>query len=408
MPTPVQATTRASTTPAGDLAPPERLVSLDAYRGLAMLAMASGGLALYRVAGNFPESRFWQVVGYQFEHVEWAGCALWDLIQPSFTFMVGAAMAYSCAKRKEHGQTYGQMLRHAIIRSIVLVLLGVFLRSDGAGETRWTFEDVLSQIGLGYTFLFLLWGRPAWLQWCAAVAILAGYWFAFYAYPLPPTNFDYAQVGVPPDWPHPSGIAAHWDKNTNVAAAFDSWFLNLFPREKPFNYNGGGYQTLSFIPSLVTMIFGLLAGELLRSRRTSAAKLAWLAAAGVLGLAAGLALDWLGVCPLVKRIWTPSWTLFSAGWCALILAGFYAVVDVWGYRKWTFPLVVVGMNSITMYVMAGLSRGWMFETLKTHFGSGIFEFVAEPYRPLLASIWVLLFMWLVCYWLYRQSIFIRV
>ncbi len=92
-------------------------------------------------------------------------------------FMVGAAMAYSCAKRAEHGQTYGQMLRHAIVRSIVLVLLGVFLRSDGSEQTYWTFEDVLSQIGLGYTFLFLLWGRPAWLQWSAVVVILAGYWY---------------------------------------------------------------------------------------------------------------------------------------------------------------------------------------------------------------------------------------
>jgi predicted acyltransferase len=386
----------------------ERLVSLDAYRGLAMLAMASGGLALHRVAGNFPDSRFWQVVGYQFEHVEWVGCAVWDLIQPSFMFMVGSAMAYSCAKRFEHGQTYGHMLWHAVVRSIVLVLLGVFLRSNGDQQTYWTFEDVLSQIGLGYTFLFLLWGRPRWLQWSAVVLILGGYWYFFYQYPLPAEGFDYSTVGVPDDWPHLQGMAAHWDKNTNAAAGFETWFLNLFPREKPFEYNGGGYLTLSFIPSLATMILGLLAGELLRSPRTSTAKFWWLVGAGAVGVMLGLALDWSGVCPIVKRIWTPSWTLFSGGLCALILAAFYAVVDIWKFRAWTFPLVVVGMNSIVMYCMAGLIKPWMAATLKTHLGSHIFEFVSEPYRPFIASLWVLLFMWLVCYWLYRQRIFVRI
>ncbi|MGD9719608.1 MAG: acyltransferase family protein [Pirellulales bacterium] len=394
--------------PVASSAAGERLVSLDAYRGLAMLAMASGGLALHRVAQNFPESRFWQTVGYQFEHVEWVGCSAWDMIQPSFTFMVGAAMAYSCASRAAHGQSWWRMLRHAVVRSIILVLLGVFLRSDGRTQTNWTFEDVLAQIGLGYTFLFLLWGRSPRVQWAAAIAILIGYWFFFAQYPLPGQGFDYSSVGVPAEWQHQTGLAAHWDKNTNAAAAFDAWFLNQFPREKPFVYNGGGYLTLSFIPSLATMIFGLLAGELLRSPRSRDAKFVFLVVAGLAGVAAGLALHYAGICPIVKRIWTPSWTLASAGGCALILAGLYAVIDVLGFRKWAFPLVVVGMNSITMYVMAGLIKGWVFESLRTHFGAGLFEIVAEPYRPLLASALVLLCLWLVCYWLYRQRIFIRI
>src|SRR5882724_1280822 len=107
--------------------PPARLVSLDAYRGLTMLAMASGGLGLHRVAQSFPDSRVWQIIGYQFEHVPWVGCALWDLIQPSFMFMVGVSMAYSCASRLAHGQSYGRMLWHACVRSLILILLGIFL-----------------------------------------------------------------------------------------------------------------------------------------------------------------------------------------------------------------------------------------------------------------------------------------
>jgi predicted acyltransferase len=245
---------------------PSRLLSLDAYRGFAMLLMASDGLEIPRVAQAFPNSRLWQFLAYQTEHVDWVGCSVWDLIQPSFTFMVGVAMPFSLASRAARGQSFGRMLYHAIVRSLLLTFLGVFLRSVGRSQTYFTFEDVLSQIGLGYTFLFLLaWTRPR-TQALAAIGILVAYWAAFALTPLPDSGFDYAKVGVPPDWQHLGGFAAHWDKNTNLAHYFDTWFLNLFPREKPFAYNGGGYVTLSFIPSLVTMIFGLLAGGWLRPR----------------------------------------------------------------------------------------------------------------------------------------------
>ena len=300
------------------------------------------------------------------------------------------------------------MLVHAVIRSLGLILLGIFLRSDGRSQTNFTFEDVLTQIGLGYTFLFLLWGRPAWLQLTTALVILGGYWWYFYAYPLPGADFDFASVGVGADWPHPEGISAHWDKNTNAAASFDQWFLNLFPRKQPFVYNGGGYLTLSFVPSLATMIFGLLAGELLRGKGTDRQKLITLVVAGLVCLAAGEALQLAGVCPIVKRIWTPSWALFSGGWALLILAAFFGVVDVLKFRWWTFPLVVVGMNSITMYCMEELSHGWFQRTLRTHLGGDIFKMLDKPYEPLVAHAWVLLAMWLVCYWLYRQKIFIRI
>jgi predicted acyltransferase len=286
--------------------------------------------------------------------------------------------------------------------------LGIFLRSDGRSQTYFTFEDVLTQIGLGYTFLFLLWNRPTWFQLSAAAGILLSYWAVFYYYPVPPEGFDYATVGVPPDWPHLQGTAQHWDKNTNAAHYFDVWFLNLFPREKPFAYNGGGYLTLSFIPSLATMIFGLVTGEMLRTGWSNNRKLAILILAGVAGLAAGWGLDYAGICPNVKRIWTPSWALFSAGWTLLILAAFFAVIDMFGFRRWTFPLVVVGMNSITMYFLAEAAAGWFASSIRTHFGTRPFTFLGEAWEPFLASFWVLLAMWIFLYWLYRQRVFIRI
>src|SRR4029079_9144826 len=116
--------------------------------------------------------------------------------------------------------------------------------------------------------------------------ICVGYWAAFALYPLPGPDFDWAAAGVAPDWPnHLSGFAAHWNKNTNLAWAFDRWFLNLFPREKPFLNNGGGYATLSFIPTLGTMILGLIAGGWLKSGASHAEKLKRFIIAGIAGIA---------------------------------------------------------------------------------------------------------------------------
>ena len=173
--------------------------------------------------------------------------------------------------------------------------------------------DVVSQIGLGYTFLFLLWGRPRGCKASAAAVILVGYWLFFALYPLPPADFDYNSVGVAENWQHLEGFAQHWDKGTNPAAKFDIWFLNLFPRAKPFVYESSGYPTLNFIPSLATMIFGLMAGELLRGPQP-AGKFLILASLGRWRWPWARGSTPAGICPVVKIIWTPSWAIFSTGW----------------------------------------------------------------------------------------------
>lgn len=388
--------------------PGTRLVSMDAYRGLVMLAIASSAFGIPKAAEHFSHNPLWQAAAYQFEHVPWVGCAFWDLIQPSFMFMVGVSMAFSYAKRRRMGQSYAGMLGHAGVRAAVLILLGIFLSSNWSSETNYTFVNVLTQIGLGYVFLFLLWNRPPAVQFTAAIAVLVGYWALFAAYPLPPADFDYQAVGVPADWPLLSGFAAHWNMNANAAADFDVWFLNLFPRSEPFAFNSGGYQTLNFIPSLATMIFGLLVGELMRGDRAPGRKLSWLVAAGLAGLAVGSALHATNLSPLVKRIWTPSWAIYSTGWCCLILAGFYAVIDIGGLRRWAFPLTVVGMNSIAMYMMSQLLKPWTRSTLQTHLGKEYTEVFGEAYAPIVEPAAVVLVLWLFCYWLYRQKVFFRI
>jgi len=386
-----------------------RLFSLDAYRGLVMLLMMGEVLKFHRVAEARPENGFWRFLAYHQTHVEWIGCSLHDLIQPSFSFLVGVALPFSLAKRVEAGQTPSRTTTHALLRALILILLGVFLRSIGKSQTYWTFEDTLTQIGLGYPFLFLLGWRPARDQWIALGLILAGYWAAFALYPVPSASFDYAAVGVPNDWPHlMTGFAAHWNKNSNVAWSFDTWFLNLFPRKTPFTFNGGGYATLSFIPTLGTMILGLIAGGWLRSSREPWGKIRWLTIAGVIGLASGALLGWLGICPVVKRIWTPSWVLFSGGWCFILLAAFYTLIEIAEKRRWAFPLIVVGMNSIAAYCIAHLFEGFISKSLSTHLSPKIFTLFGREYEPLMLGALTLLAMWLMLLWMYRRRIFLRI
>jgi predicted acyltransferase len=387
----------------------ERLASIDAYRGFVMLLMLGEVLRFCEVAYARAGSVFWSFLCQHQSHVEWTYGSLHDLIQPSFSFLVGVALPFSLAARSLAGQSRGRMIAHAFWRAAILVALGIVLRSIGRPQTYYTFEDTLTQIGLGYGFLFLLGLRPVRDQWIALAAILVGYWVAFGLYPLPPARFDYAAVGVPADWPHHlTGFAGHWNKNSNLAWAFDMWFLNLFPREKPFLFNGGGYATLSFIPTLGTMILGLIAGGVLHGPRPVAARMRWLAAGGFIGLLTGWVLGALGICPVVKRIWTPSFTLWSGGLCLLLLAGFYGVIDVLGRRRWAFPLVVVGMNSIAAYCSEWLFMRFIGDTLKTHLGEGFFRVLGNAYAPFLHGAAILGVVWLLLHWMYRRRIFLRI
>lgn len=400
---------QAAQAPASKAAvPAQRNIALDAYRGLVMLLMMGEVLRLAQVARAFPDNWFWGFLAFNQTHVEWAGCSLHDLIQPSFSFLVGAALPYSIASRMAKGGTFGRMFGHAVWRSFLLAALGIFLRSMDSSMTYFTFEDTLTQIGLGYPLLFLLGFQSPRRQWIALGLILFGYWAAWALYPLPGPGFDWQSVGVPQNWSHNfTGFAAHWNKNYNLGNAFDQWFLNLFPRVKPFVYNGGGYLTLSFIPTLGTMILGLVAGRWLR---TSAPRIPMkhLLIAGIAGLAAGAVLHFTGICPVVKRIWTPAWTLFSGGACFLFVAAFSWVLDVKGYRKWAFPLVVIGMNSIAAYMIAHLFEHFFISSFRIHLGPNFFAFLGAGLQPLLEGAAVLLCFWYILYWMYNRKLFLKI
>ena len=421
---------------------PGRLASMDAYRGFVMVLMAAEILQFNRLSDAFPKSVIWRFLAYHQSHVEWAGCSLHDLIQPSFSFLVGVALPYSLASRTTLGQSFGTQFGSALRRSLILILLGVFLRSIHSNQTYFTFEDTLSQIGLGYPFLFLIGSsQRSRTVWMALGTILIGYWLAFVLYPVNPA-FNYGAVGVPGNWSeHYTGLMAHFNKNSNLAWAFDTWFLNLFPRETPFLFNEGGYATLSFIPTLGTMLLGLVAGRWLRMdrdrsgiTRTGAPAGAGDAAAperavrpagplparnvlkrflltGMIGVGLGLLLHVTGICPIVKRIWTPAWVLFSGGLCFWLLTLFYYAIDIARHnqwKQWAFPLIVVGTNSIAIYCLVHLIDRFIINSFHIHFGHGPFLIFGPAFEPLLTGIATLAVFYYILQWMYRRKLFIRI
>lgn len=387
----------------------QRDIAVDAYRGLVMLLMMGEVLQFSHVARSFPNSLIWRILAYNQSHVEWVGMSLHDTIQPSFTFLVGVALPYSIRSRQKKGSTFPGMLGHTIWRSFLLVTLGIFLRSMQSPITYFTFEDTLTQIGLGYTFAFLLtFLRPRW-QWAAFGGILFTYWLAWALYPAPGPGFNYAAVGVPDNWHQHllTGFASHWNKNSNLGQAFDVWFLNLFPRTSPFLFNEGGYLTLSFIPTLGTMLLGVAAGRWSLAASPTIPMRKFLLAAAAL-IATGLLFHSTGISPIVKRIWTPSWTLFSGGVCFLFLGGFSWVVDIKKQRAIAFPLVVVGMNSIAAYFIAHLCEDFVESSFRINLGMGALNILEDAVEPTVLGALTLGVYWLMLFWMYRNKVFIRI
>jgi heparan-alpha-glucosaminide N-acetyltransferase len=332
---------------------PERLLSLDVLRGFVMLALACGSLAPTALARSFPGNPLCQFLARQCKHAPWLGCTFADLIQPMFLFIVGVALPWTHINRRRCDRT---LIVKVVRRAVFFVLLGVLFELTKNGGAI-SFINVLAQIGLGYGFIVILARRPYPVQLLAVSVILIATWLAFALYPLPGSSavekrycgsgstVDLASGRLP-------GFFAHWNKHDNFAAAFDRRFLNLFPRSQPYIRQLGGYQTLNFIPSMATVLLGVMAGQLLLSTRTPSRKLSLLVASGLLCWESGLILSWT-ICPCVKRLWTPSWVLASSGGAFLTLAAFYWLIEVRRHRRWCLPLAGIGRKTLLLYGASG-------------------------------------------------------
>jgi heparan-alpha-glucosaminide N-acetyltransferase len=379
-----------------------RLGSLDAFRGFLMMVLLLDGY-FPAIATRFPESPLLQILGRQFAHVDWQGGVFWDMIEPSFMFMVGVAMVYSSSARRNRGEGAGSIAWHVIYRSVVFVSLGLMLASIHSDQTQWKFGELLCQIGLAYPFAYLLMGRSSRTQWIAAVVILVGTWLAFVLYPLPGLGFDYAAHGASLG-PEPfTGFFAHWNKYTNLFDAFDRWFLSLLPGSGPALSTAHEVRTLNFIPTIVTLLSGVMAGALLRSDRSGRDKFRSLLIAGALALATGLALGQTA-CPIVKSVWSPAYVLVGAGFASWCLAIAYWIADIKGWSRMLFPVIIVGRNSLVTYLLFRACREPIERMVEVHVGT-LFPIGHSWSFQVLSSVAII---WLVALWLYRRKIFISV
>ena len=349
----------------------QRYLALDAYRGFIMLVLVSGGFGLAELAQRRPA---FTVLANQFDHMPWEWIAFWDLIQPAFMFMVGVAMPFALARRMEQGATKRQLFWHVVARSFRLILMSQILISIGEGKLTFQLINVLAQIGITYFLCYLIMQLQFRWQALTAALILAGYWALFVAFPGTEGPF--------------------LSKTTNIGAVIDTF---VFGHPNPDNWT-----TINFLTSTVTTLFGVWTGQLLRGKKSHREKMRILAIAAVACLVLGLAIHpWN---PIIKRICTTSFTLYSTGWILLMLLAFYWVIEVKGYRKWTFPLVAIGANSIFIYSVHMVLQGWLNRAV------GVFTLRFNwlgDFAPVAQSCAVLVVLWYLCHWLYQRKIFLK-
>jgi predicted acyltransferase len=388
-----------------------RIGSVDAYRGLVMLLMLAEVLRTCTVSPLVPLASLFAFVCAEQSHAAWVGMSLHDLIQPSFYFLVGLAFVLSRQRRRASGESRARLAQHTLLRSLILIFLGMALQAAKPRQWDWYFLDTLTQIGLAYPFLAVLAGRRPAVRLAAIVAILVGYWAWFALTPVPAAAPDPLAAFLSPAWVRDhglSGFGSHWQKNQNVAWAFDLWFVNLFPRNVPHWGYVTGLTTLNFVPSIATMLLGSSAGYRLLRTQKGQPVVRPLAVRGVVLAGAGALLGVTGLCPIVKAIWTPSWVLVSGGCCYLLLACFHLLADELHWRHALFPLSVVGMNSLAAYILSFVFPAYAFNSIHRIVGFRPFEVFGSGYEPFVYGLLILSLYWLALYAMYRQRVFLRI
>ena len=346
-----------------------RFLPLDALRGLIMILLVSDGFGL-RALMNHP---VFHGLARHFDHVEWEGAVFYDLIAPAFLFMVGMAMPYALGYRTEHGATFRQNLRHVTMRSLRLMLFSQVLISIQSNRLHFQMHNILTHIAVAYFVCFLIMQLRFRQQVLAGAALLLLHTSLFFLFPGPDGPFT--KTG---------NIGAVWDRAL-MGYNYASWTTNL-----------------NMISTTVSALFGVWAGNLLRGSRPRAEQMKILAVAMVAGFASGLALS--PFVPIIRRIWTASLALYSVGWVLLMFLALYFIIEVAGWRKVAFPLVVAGANAVFLYSLEMLLRGWFTKAVGVFTGN--FRFLGA-FGPVAQSCAVLFVMWCLCYWLYRRRIFLR-
>lgn len=404
-----------------DSAPPasaadSRLMSVDALRGFDMMWIVGAGSivnALERMGAN-PVTA---ALANQLKHVEWEGFRFYDLIFPLFLFIVGISLVFSLDKELERGGR-AWVLGRVFRRGILLFAVGVFYY--GGVSKPWPevqLGGVLHRIAacyVGAALIYTFVRSPGGLVIVCAL-LLIGFWALVTFVPIPDLKLSRAVVeevarkigsDAPADIAASVGnrVRGSYEEGRNLVNYLDFLYL---PGKKAQGYyiNEG---LLSTLPAIALPLFGVLTGLLFKNGRVeSRGKIAWLVAAGLVGLLLGLI--WCPSFPLIKRIWSSSFILVAGGCSSLLMALFYWLVDVRGWRRWCQPFVWIGCNALTIYLASAIVG---FQSLAARFTGGDVERfldarVAQGFGGLLTACTGLLLVILFARFLYRRQIFLR-
>ncbi len=368
---------------------PDRLMSLDVFRGITIAGM---------ILVNNPGS--WSNIYPPLRHAEWHGCTPTDLIFPFFLFIVGVAITFALGKRKAKGDNQTQIIIQIFKRSVILFLLGLIMAGFPYFDlSTIRIPGVLQRIAVVYfvtSFIFLKVNIRN--QAIIAVLLLLLYWFAMTLIPVPGVGY------------------ANLEPTTNLAAWLDNLLLggHLWSYTKVWDPEG----ILSTVPAISTALIGVLTGHLLKKDTDKTTKTVWMLIAGNILLVAGYVWDaWF---PMNKSLWTSSYVVYTGGLALNFLAVCYWFIDVQGYKKWAIPFVVYGLNAITVFFLSGIIAKLMYMikitsadgseiSLKIFIYQTFFLTWLEPINASLAFAIVYIIIWLGLMWvLYSRKIFIKV
>ncbi len=359
---------------------PERLLSLDFFRGATMFLLIAEFTHFFSALHDPSlEGSFIYAIAGQFRHQPWNGLRFWDLVQPYFMFIVGVAMPYSLSNRLKRGHSQRQINRHIIQRAFLLLFIGWALYCISAGKIVFRFQNVLAQLAVTYILAFLVMKKPARFQIIFSFLLLAlseliyrGFWVE---------GFNHA-----------------FSPNEN----FGTW-LDLQYGGADLN---GHWVSFNAIPTTAHTIWGVLAGQLLMSQRKEGQKLKILVIAGVIGLVLGYGLSPLT--PIIKRISTSTFVIVSGGWTFLTLAFSYWLIDIKKKQKWSIFFRVVGMNPLFIYLFAHVGGAVLIESILHPFTFALFGWMGELTASILTNAMVLFILWYMCQWLHKHKIYIRI
>lgn len=353
-----------------------RILSIDFFRGLVMFILVSGIGTLFN--GLVEQGKGGELIALlnkHADHGEWFEIYFWDLIQPFFMFIVGVAMPFSLANRSAKGDSRKKSFFHALKRSFWLLVLGFML---GAKDNTYYLTNILPQLSFVYVIAFLLMQLK--VKWQLAVSflliIISGLLYRFW--PVAGFNMPYV-----PDH--------------NFGAWFDMATVgHLHP---------GHWVTFNAVPTCAHIIWGVCTGRLLMTNLSHWKKAGVMAAAGIAGVIVGYILDFY--IPMIERISTASYVIYSGGWCLLAMAFSYWLVDILNFKRFAKFFAIVGMNPIFIYLFAMLGGRNLLTRMAVPFTSRIFSWTNPVVTDMVTIIIVALMVWYVSYFLYKRKIFIK-